>query len=224
MPKPRRDPYVAMDATIRNNAKLAALPSDTARLGWLYVGLGSAKLQRPSGCFRSRAHWHEVAGRFGRYLAQYLDQGLIEQAPKLCERCEAAWPELPAGALVIHDWTRHQTNPGAAGPIEEPKLPIPGFERTRRWRERQSDSDADMTRNVTAIPGDSDADVTDSDDVVTTNVTSPRARSRGTPRSEHELESRDTREGLTRSSSSRGARPDGSVDPSREEEPDWLAR
>lgn len=148
MPKPRRDPYVAMDATIRSNAKLAALPSDTARLGWLYVGLGSAKLQRPSGCFRSRAHWNEVAGRFAKHLAQYLSQGLIEEAPRLCERCEAVWPRLPDGSLVVHDWKRHQTDPGAGPQIEfqDPSAPMPGFERTRWWRLRTAVFERDEFR------------------------------------------------------------------------------
>jgi len=114
MPTPRRDPYVAVDATIRKSAKLAALPSDTARLGWIYVGLGEAKLQRPSGRFASRAHWDEVAGRFGKYLRDYLAACLLEEAPRLCDRCRQVWGAIPAGTLVVHDWKRHQTDPGAA--------------------------------------------------------------------------------------------------------------
>jgi len=134
MPKPRRDPYVAVDATIRRNAKLAALPSDTARLGWLYVGLGEAKLQRPAGRFASRAHWAEVAGRFGRYLGDYLSVGLLEEAPHLCDRCRAGWGELPAGALIVHDWKRHQTDPGAA-------------ERAEAWRENDDRTAKDTPSN-----------------------------------------------------------------------------
>lgn len=109
-----RVPWVAIDAGIRTSPKLAALPSDSARLGWLYIGLGEAKLQRPAGRFASRAHWAEVAGRFARYLPSYLAVGLLEEAPELCDRCRAAWGELPAGTLVVHDWQRHQRDPTGA--------------------------------------------------------------------------------------------------------------
>lgn len=140
MPKPRRPPYVPMDATIRRNQKLAALPSDTARLGWLYVGLGDAKLQRPSGCFAGKAHWEEVAGRFARYLRDYLAVGLLEQAPRLCDRCRVRWPNVPDGTLVVHDWKLHNTDPGAAGRAEE-------------WRASQpDDADDEPGSNAETMP------------------------------------------------------------------------
>jgi hypothetical protein len=120
-PKPRRVPHVLVAATVSRNPKLAALPSDTARLGYFYAVLGEAKLLRPCGRFASRGQWLEVAGRFARFLPQYLAQGLIEQAPALCKKCSPRWGELPPGTLVVHDWHEHQTDPGAA-------------ERARDWR------------------------------------------------------------------------------------------
>ena len=54
MARPRKVPAVLVEATIRENGKLAALPSDTARLGYFYVCLGAAKLAKPTpGLFTS---------------------------------------------------------------------------------------------------------------------------------------------------------------------------
>lgn len=163
MAKPRRDPYVAVDATIRKNHKLAALSSDAARLGWIYVGLGEAKLQRPSGKFATRAHWDEVAGRFARYLREYIAVGLLEEAPRLCDRCRATWGDTPGGTLIVHDWHRHQSDPGAA-------------ERAEKFR-----TDRSTNAEQTPIERPLNGDRTESERL-------SRARSRGTPRGESESE------------------------------------
>lgn len=114
MPRPRKVPAVLIEATIRENGKLAALSSDAARLGYIYICLGAAKLVKPiPGLFASRAHFREIAGRFAPYLNRYLSTGLMEEAPNLCQRCTANWSLTPPekGALVTHDWHQHQYDP-----------------------------------------------------------------------------------------------------------------
>ncbi len=199
MPRPRRDPYVPMDATIRRNAKLAALPSDTARLGWLYVGLGDAKLQRPSGCFRSRCHWDEVAGRFARFRRDYLAAGLLEQAPDLCPRCAEAWPGVAAGTLVVHDWKRHNTDPGAA-------------ERAEEWRSMHPDPDR-SNGDGTAIERQSNAERTPGERGSNRDL----ARDPAGPRGGNRNPKGNPKNGSTRPGIPGGARADGPVDPVGEE-------
>lgn len=114
MGRPRKIPAVLVEATVKKNAKLAALPSDTARLGFFYVVLAEGKLSKPiAGQFASKTLFIEVAGRFARYLRNYLDVGILEEAPRLCERCAERWlPEKPKrGVLVIHDWHEFQYDP-----------------------------------------------------------------------------------------------------------------
>ena len=120
-----RDPWVAVDATVRKNAKIVSLPSDTARWGWIAGVLGEAKLQRPQGRFVSREHLLEAVGRFGRYVPDYLRAGLLEQAPALCSWCRPRWPDVRDGELVIHQWAKHQRDPGAA-------------ERAQTWRDERA--------------------------------------------------------------------------------------
>lgn len=114
MPRPRKVPAVLVEATIRTNAKLAALPSDTARLGYFYAVLGEAKLAKPlPGSFASRSHFTELAGRFARFLPHYLAVGVLEAWPSVCDRCREKWSATPPkrGALVVHDWFDHQYDP-----------------------------------------------------------------------------------------------------------------
>lgn len=133
MPRPRKVPAVLVEATVRRNAKLANLPSDTARLGFFYVVLGDAKISEPvPGQFASRALFKDVAGRFARYVEDYIKAGLLEVAPKLCDRCKARWASMPpkSGALVVHDWHEHQYDPRK-------------IERQREYEDRQrAQSDA----------------------------------------------------------------------------------
>lgn len=119
MARQPRTPYVVVEATIRRNGKLAELPSDAARLGYVYVLLGEAKLLRPQGRFASRSHFDEVAGRFARYRRDYLRVGLLEESPGLCEHCRQDWGQLPDGVLVTHNFRRIQSDPWAAERAEE---------------------------------------------------------------------------------------------------------
>jgi len=229
MPTPRRDPYVAVDATIRKNAKLAALPSDSARLGWIYVGLGEAKLQRPAGRFASRAHWEEVAGRFGKYLRDYLAVCLIEEAPRLCDRCRQAWGQLPAGTLVVHDWRRHQSDPGAADRAAAYRAAhvdddggSGGYDPPDRTPHRRT-SHADRTPQRGLSNGDQTGHER--------SLTRADARSRGTPRGESEEEEELEGEGRINETvevpdahAPSAEESNGLVDPSkkREEAVPWL--
>jgi hypothetical protein len=127
MARPRKVPAVLVEATVRGNAKLAALPNDTARLGFFYVVLGEAKLAQPiPGQFASRAHFIEVAGRFASFLEAYISVGVIELGSRLCARCVDKWSAMPPrrDALVIHDWHEHQYDPRK-------------IERQREYEERQ---------------------------------------------------------------------------------------
>lgn len=135
MSRPRKPPSYLVDATVYRSAKLAALPSDTARLGFFYVVLGQAKLSTPPGQFASKGHFREVAGRFSRYLDDYLRAGILELAPKLCDRCRARHRPSRAGALVVHDWHEHQYDPGA-------------LERQRAWEAAHPDRHSDTVSDA----------------------------------------------------------------------------
>jgi hypothetical protein len=133
MARPRKVPAVLVEATVSGNAKLAALPSDSARLGYFYVVLGKAKTSEPvPGQFASRIHFRELAGRFARYVDDYVDVGLLEVAPKLCARCTARWSSMPPrrGVLVVHDWHEHQYDPRK-------------IERQREYEDRQKAAQSD---------------------------------------------------------------------------------
>lgn len=132
MGRPRKPPAILVEATVRRSTKLAALPSDGARLGFFYVVLGDAKLAEPPGQFGSMAHFREVAGRFARYLDAYIAVGVLEVAPKLCPRCAPKWATMPPrrGALVVHDWHEHQYDPRR-------------LERQQAYDDRQRDTSGD---------------------------------------------------------------------------------
>jgi hypothetical protein len=125
MPK-GNEPWIAVKVGIRKNRKLTALPDDTARYGWLAGVLAEAKLQRPGGRFDSRGQLDEAIGRFAAHVDQYVAVGLLEVAGRLCSRCRKPWPDLPAGAYVVHDWRAHQRDPLAA-------------DRAKAWRADQND-------------------------------------------------------------------------------------
>jgi hypothetical protein len=135
-------PWVAIEAAIRVNHKLVALPSDSARWGWVCL-LGEAKQQRPAGTFRSLAHLREAAGRFARFIPKYQEQHLLETAGALCGRCEKRWPAIPDGVVVVHDWALHQRDPGSA-------------ERSADWREAQKQGTDERTPNEKRTLGDTD--------------------------------------------------------------------
>lgn len=147
MARPRKVPAVLIEATVRRNAKLAALPSDTARLGYFYL-LGDAKLSEPvPGQFASRAVFRDVAGRWARYLEDYVKQGLLEVAPRLCDRCKEAWSTMPpkAGTLIVHDWHEHQYDPRR-------------LDRQREYDERQRTLDDAVSDGVSDAQSDAVSD------------------------------------------------------------------
>jgi hypothetical protein len=172
-------------AMIGENSKLASLPSDAARLGYFYVVLGKAKLQRPSGQFSSRNHWREVAGRFAKFLSNYIAAGLVEEAPNLCGKCAQKWPGLAAGSLIVHDWHDHQSDPGAA-------------ERAQEWR-RDHAGDDEPGIDWDGVDGSSNADQTPIERGMNADQTaierSLGVHSRAGARREHEQEHE--QEGLT---------------------------
>ncbi len=168
MARPRKVPAVLIEATVRRNAKLAALPSDTARLGYFYL-LGDAKLSEPvPGQFASRAVFRDVAGRWARYLDDYIKQGLLEVAPKLCPRCKERWAAMPprTGALVVHDWHEHQYDPRK-------------LDRQREYEDRQRAEKAPVEDDVSDGVSDAQSDGV-SDAVSDANPTGiSRASARG---------------------------------------------
>lgn len=84
--------WITVDVDLWKHPKMAALPSDSARWGWL-VALSEAKQQRKPGTFAGAAHFKEVVGRYGRWLPDYIRHRLMDEA---------------GGVLVIHDWKKHQ--------------------------------------------------------------------------------------------------------------------
>jgi hypothetical protein len=114
MGRPRKKPAFLVEATVRTNAKLADLSTDTARLGFFYAVLGEGKLALPiPGQFVSRNHFRELAGRFAEFTEEYIRVGILEVAPRVCERCATHWTTMPPrnGGLVVHDWHEFQYDP-----------------------------------------------------------------------------------------------------------------
>lgn len=134
-----REPWFKVKIGIRRSAKMAALQTDSARLGYVYL-LAEAKVQRRMGVFENRAHFAEVLGRFGRFLPQYLDVGVIHEAPLTsCPDCARRHPDARQGDLVVHDYLREQRDPTAA-------------DRMEALRDRHGDADvtpASVTNGVT---------------------------------------------------------------------------
>ena len=111
MAMPRRTPWYAVDVDVRKDERIADLPSDAARWGYVGAVLAEARLQTQRGMFGSRATLLEAIGRFGRFLPVYLAGGLLEEAPRLCGPCLAAFGALRPGAIVVHNWARKQNDP-----------------------------------------------------------------------------------------------------------------
>lgn len=85
--------WITVDVKLPDHPKMAALPNDAARWGWL-VTLTKAKEQRTAGTFASEKHYRLVMGRHGRFLKDYLAAKLIDKGKD--------------GSLHVHDWARHQ--------------------------------------------------------------------------------------------------------------------
>ncbi len=145
-----REPWIKLKIGTRRSGKVACLPSDSARLGYIYLLL-EAKVQREMGVFEGRAHFAEVLGRFGRYLPHYLAGGLLHEAPALCADCRARHPAVRPGAIVVHDYLREQRDPTNA-------------DRQDRWRDNAA----------------SNADRNGTDNAPLTPTVTPHSRARGT--------------------------------------------
>lgn len=102
-----REPWIKVRIGIVRSDKLAALPSDTARWGWVRV-LAEAKIQRQMGMFGSRRHLSALLGQHGRFVAAYISAGLLEEAPAICARCRPQHPDARPDELIVHDYRREQ--------------------------------------------------------------------------------------------------------------------
>lgn len=163
-----REPWIKVKIGLRRSGKVASLPSDAARLGYLYLLL-EAKVQRRMGVFDSRAHLAEVLGRFGRYVDGYITAELVHEAPSVCPDCRARNAGLRRGELVVHDYAKEQRDPTHADRQAD-----------YRGKVRDGDGDGDGTPPTVPNPvthGPPDEDVRDGDgDAIGT----PDSRARGT--------------------------------------------
>lgn len=132
-----RDPHVLISSRIGSSNKMLRLPSHRARWGWIVI-LGAAKLNRPPGRFDSLAQLRNLAGEFRDCVPAYLDAGLLETGPTICQRDRDALPGVEfIDEIVVHDWRRHQER---------------GTSRTTEWRNRpRSNETANETPNETAV-------------------------------------------------------------------------
>lgn len=118
--------WVAFDCDTLEHPKLVALPSDSARLGFVATILKAKRLPQP-GRFASAAHFRAVMGRYARYLKDYVEVRLLDEAPD--------------GSLSVHDWSDYQRD----------KADSTAAERQRRFRERHAESRRDVTDAVTPL-------------------------------------------------------------------------
>lgn len=133
-----REPWIKLKVGMRRSGKLAALPSDSARLGWFYTLL-EAKVQRRTGTFDSRGHFGLVIGKYERYLDDYVRVGFAHIAPALCPDCQGRYGDIGAGTVVVHDFLAIQRDPTNA-------------DRQADYRARHGDArvTASVTPDVTA--------------------------------------------------------------------------
>lgn len=101
------EPWIKLKIGLRRSGKIADLPSDSARIGWIYVLL-EAKVQRRMGMFDSAQHFDQVMGRFGKHMKSYIEVGLLHQAPIRCAECRPRHPDARPGELVVHDYRKEQ--------------------------------------------------------------------------------------------------------------------
>ena len=102
--------WIAVDTGLGNHHKMAHLPSDAARWGWLLT-LCEAKEQRKPGTFASEVHFRYVLARHGKYLPDYIKAGLLDKSED--------------GTLTVHDWQKHQWAAAKAAQREDiPKTPL----------------------------------------------------------------------------------------------------
>ena len=103
MPEPR----IMIGVHTLRSTKLIELPSDRYRVAWLDL-LIEAKLQQPEGVFASMVVVRFHAKHRRDCVPGLLDAGLLHAAPAMCARCRKAFGEVPAQAVVVHDWHDYQ--------------------------------------------------------------------------------------------------------------------
>jgi 5-methylcytosine-specific restriction endonuclease McrA len=132
------EPWVKVKIGARRSGKIAALPGDSARLGYFYLLL-EAKVQRRMGVFDGRPHFAEVMGRFGRFLPDYICAGLVHEAPALCPACSDRF-EVADGCVVVHDFLREQRSGRSSDQddLEAGAETVTGAQRTKLWRLRRA--------------------------------------------------------------------------------------
>lgn len=116
--------FVWIDCDLLEHPKVAQLPSDAARLGFVAV-IFRAKRQAKPGRFANEQHFRYVMGRFGKFLPAYIAQHLID--------VEAD------GVLSVHDWYDYQRD----------KVDTTAADRQRRYRERHRNGDSNDVTDVT---------------------------------------------------------------------------
>jgi hypothetical protein len=84
--------WITMDTKLPDHPKMAALPNDTARYGWILTLL-EAKEQKAPGTFATANHFRHVLGKYGRYLQDYIKVGLLDEV---------------GGHIEVHDWSEYQ--------------------------------------------------------------------------------------------------------------------
>ncbi len=100
--------FAKIDVAIRTDADFAALPSDEARLAFIYTFLAQ---KSAGGLIRNRAQFDELLGRYSSWLPALLDGELVV--------------ENDDGSLSARSYDGWQQDPA------------PSTERVKRWRERQ---------------------------------------------------------------------------------------
>lgn len=104
------EPWIKLKIGMRRSDKLGDLPSDSARLGYIYTLL-EAKVQRRMGTFVNRRAFADVLGAYGKFFVEYVKRGLLHVAPLQCVECATRHGELIAGTVVVHDFLREQRDP-----------------------------------------------------------------------------------------------------------------
>jgi len=188
---PSREPWIKLKVGLRRSDKIASLPSDAARWGWVCV-LIEAKVQRRMGVFASRHHLRTVISPLGRFINAWITAGLLHEWPTDC-RCAGHYDDVEDGELIVHDFRQEQRDPTAS-------------DRQATWR---ANADRNGVRNGVrngdrngAGNGKRNADVT--------STVTPYSRARGTTVTVTGTE-RDSK-GVHSAKSLDGERPPGNAD------------
>lgn len=196
-----REPWIKVKIGLRRSGKFLGLPSDPARVGYVYLLL-EAKVQRRMGVFDNRTHVASVLGKYGRYIEDYLAGALIHEAPALCPDCKARHAGLRRGEIVVHDYAKEQRDPTHA-------------DRQADYRGKVRDADSDGDGTPPTVPNDpASRDVRDGDSDALGTADS---RARGTTTT-GTTTTKDSQDRESENGRHDPAEADGSFD-----EPSWLS-